>query len=109
MIACIFLPPNHIDKIIKVHKPKCHIKHHKVDALCLQAKQSCDGRADEEQNCHIATADNTHRTDGVYQCGDVGDVELIGAVEVEVVGNFFNHKGDFLSFPFDKRWDNWWY
>ena len=90
MIACIFLPPNHIDKIIKVHKPKCHIKHHKVYASCLQAKQSCDGRADEEQNGHIATAHNTYCTDGVYQCGDVSDVELIGAVKIEVVNDFFH-------------------
>ena len=83
-----FLPPNHTDKIISVHRKQCDIKYHKVYSSCAEAKCGCDCRTYEEQYCHIRATHNTYRANGVDKASEVGDVKFIRAVKVEVFFEF---------------------
>lgn len=86
----------HLDHIKQIHKPQCHIQQNEIESARLPTKRGCDGRTDEEKHIHIQTAYYSNRTDGIYDCGDIGDVKFIWAVEIEKGFDFVHFM--YLSF-----------
>jgi hypothetical protein len=85
------LPPNHIDKIISVHRKQCDIEYYEIYSSCAEAKCGCDCRTYEEQYCHIRPTHNPYRANGVDKASDVGDVKFIRAVKIEIGFDFIYH------------------
>jgi hypothetical protein len=93
-----FLPsrkPHRLDEhfhyIKYIERKHCRIKDNEVQLSRLEAGGGSNCRTDEEQNIHIQTKHYSNSTGCIDRSNDVGDVKLIGFVEVEVFAEFLKH------------------
>jgi hypothetical protein len=89
--ASPLLLDEHFHYIKYIERKHCRIKDNEVQLSRLEAGGGSDCRTDEEQNIHIQTKHYSNSTGCIDRSNDVGDVKLIGFVEVEVFAEFLKH------------------